>query len=252
MGYFTYAYRGYFSYLIWMLPAILLSLVAQLMVKSAYAKNSKMLNAQGLTGAEAARQVLLRNNVTNVSIVPVSGKLTDHFDPRTNTIHLSEGVFNSASIAAVGIAAHEAGHAVQHAQGYVPNKIRTALVPVTNFGSRIGWILILIGLSLSGYYYYTTTTDTESASYQIGGVLLVIGIILYSTSLLFTLVTLPVEFNASKRALQCIKQNNLLQGTEINGAKQTLTAAALTYVAAAVTALLQLIRIILIAKRRRD
>ncbi len=252
MGYFTYAYMGYFSYLIWMLPAILLSLVAQFMVKSAYAKNSKIMNSQGLTGAEAARQVLLRNNVTNVSIVPVGGKLTDHFDPRTNTIRLSEGVFNATSIAAVGIAAHEAGHAVQHAQGYIPNKIRTTLVPITNFGSKIGWILILIGLSLSGYYYYSTTTDTESATYQIGGVLLVLGIILYSTSLLFTLVTLPVEFNASKRALQCIKQNNLLRGEEVAGAKQTLTAAALTYVAAAVTALLQLVRIILIVKRRRD
>lgn len=252
MGYFTYAYMGYFSYLIWMLPAIILSLVAQFMVKSAYNKNSKIRNSAGLTGAEAARQVLVRNGVTNVSIVPISGKLTDHFDPGTNTISLSEGVYNATSIAAVGIAAHEAGHALQHAQGYVPNKIRTALVPVTNFGSRIGWILILIGLMMSGYYYYSTTVDTESAAYQIGGVLLVLGIILYSTSLLFTLVTLPVEFNASRRALKCIKDNNLLYGAELNGAKQTLTAAALTYVAAAVTALLQLVRIILIAKRRRD
>lgn len=252
MGYFTYAYMGYFYYLLWMLPAILLSLVAQAMVKSAYAKNSKVINSRGLTGAEAARQVLLRNNITNVAIVPVSGKLTDNFDPRSNTIHLSEGVFNSTSVAAVGIAAHEAGHAVQHAQGYTPNKIRTTLVPITNFGSRIGWILILIGLSLSGYYYYTTTVDTESATYELGGVLLILGIILYSTSLLFTLVTLPVEFNASKRALECIKGAGLLQGDEIKGAKQTLRAAALTYVAAAVTALLQLVRIILIAKQRRD
>lgn len=252
MGYFTYSYMGYFSYLIWMLPAILLSLFAQIMVKSAYAKNSKIRNSRGLTGAEAARQVLLQNNITNVAIVPVSGKLTDHFDPRTNTIHLSEGVFNSASIAAVGVAAHEAGHAVQHAQGYAPNKIRSTLVPITNFGSRIGWILILIGLSLSGYYYYSTTTDSSSATYQLGGVLLVIGIILYSTSLLFTLVTLPVEFNASRRALECIENSGLLQGEEIKGAKQTLRAAALTYVAAAVTALLQLVRIILIAKRRSD
>ena len=252
MPYFTYSYMGYFSYLIWMLPAILLSLLAQILVKSAYAKNSKIRNTRGLTGAEAARQVLLQNNVTNVSIVPVSGKLTDHFDPRTNTIHLSEGVFNSTSVAAVGIAAHEAGHAVQHAQNYVPNKIRSTLVPVTNIGSRIGWILILIGLIMSGYYYYSTTTDTSSVTYKMGGVLLVIGIILYSSSLLFTLVTLPVEFNASNRAMKTIKSAGLLQGEELKGARQTLTAAALTYVAAAVTALLQLVRIILIAKQRRD
>lgn len=252
MGYFTYSYMGYFSYLIWMLPAILLSLLAQFLVKSAYSKNSKIQNTRGITGAEAARQVLLANNVSNVSIVPVAGKMTDHFDPRTNTIHLSEGVYNATTIAAVGIAAHEAGHAVQHAEGYMPNKIRTFMVPVTNFGSRIGWILILIGLALSGYYYYSASVDTTSTAYDIGGILLLFGIILYSTSLIFTLITLPVEFNASKRALVTIESRRLLSDEQIDGAKQTLRAAALTYVAAAVTALLQLVRIIMIAKQRRD
>ena len=242
---------GYFSYLIWMLPAIIVSLVAQAMVNSAYSKNSKIQNMRGMTGADAARQVLMANNVTGVNIVPVSGKLTDHFDPRNNTIYLSEGVFNATTIAAVGIAAHEAGHAVQHAEGYLPNKIRSALVPVTNFGSRIGWILILIGFAMSGFYYYYGTVDTESLTYKLGGVVLLLGILLYSTSLLFTLITLPVEFNASKRALNVIRTSNLLTGDQYNGAKQTLTAAALTYVAAPLTALLQLLRIISIAKRRR-
>ncbi len=242
---------GYFSYLMWMLPALIISLIAQAMVNSAYSKNSKIQNMRGMTGADAARHVLMANNVTGVNIVPVNGKLTDHFDPRNNTIYLSEGVYNATTIAAVGIAAHEAGHAVQHAEGYLPNKIRGALVPVTNFGSRIGWILILIGFAMSGFYYYYGTVDTESLTYQLGGIVLVIGILLYSTSLLFTLVTLPVEFNASKRALNVIKNSQLLTGEQYRGAKQTLTAAALTYVAAALTALLQLLRVITIAKRRR-
>ncbi|MBQ2944731.1 MAG: zinc metallopeptidase [Ruminococcus sp.] len=242
---------GYLSYLMWMLPALIISLIAQAMVNSAYSKNSKIQNMRGMTGADAARQVLMANNVTGVNVVPVSGKLTDHFDPRNNTIYLSEGVFNATTIAAVGIAAHEAGHAVQHAEGYLPNKIRGALVPVTNFGSRIGWILILIGFAMSGYYLYYGTVDTTSVTYELGGIVLLVGIILYSTSLLFTLVTLPVEFNASKRALNVIKDAQLLTGEQYQGAKQTLTAAALTYVAAALTALLQLLRVISIAKRRR-
>lgn len=242
---------GYFSYLMWMLPALIISLIAQGLVNSAYNKNSKIQNMRGMTGAEAARQVLLANNVSGVNIVPTQGKLTDHFDPRNNTIYLSEGVYNATTIAAVGIAAHEAGHAVQHAEGYLPNKIRGALVPVTNFGSRIGWILILIGFAMSGFYAYYGTVDTDSLTYQLGGVILVLGIVLYSTSLLFTIVTLPVEFNASNRALKVIRDSQLLTGEQYRGAKQTLTAAALTYVAAAVTALLQLLRVIAIAKRRR-
>ena len=249
---FYYSTLGYFSYLLWMLPAIILSAIAQYMVKSAYNKNSKIRNTSNITGAEAARRVLLNHNITNVAIVPVGGKMTDHFDPRTNTIHLSEGVYNATTIAAVGIAAHEAGHAVQHAEGYVPNKLRSALVPVTNFGSRIGWILIIIGLLMSGYYSYADSPQASSASYDTAGVFLLIGVILYSTSLIFTLVTLPVEFNASKRALATIKHTNMLVGEEYSGAKQTLTAAALTYVAAAITALLQLLRVIMMIKQRRD
>ena len=249
---FYYSYLGYFSYLLWMLPAIILSAIAQFMVRSAYNKNSKIRNSRNLTGAEAARQVLMNHNITNVAIVPVKGKMTDHFDPGTNTIHLSEGVYNATTIAAVGIAAHEAGHAVQHAEGYLPNKIRSVMVPVTNFGSRIGWLLIIIGLIMSGYYSYSESSAATSSAYDTAGVFLLVGVILYSTSLIFTLVTLPVEFNASGRALAVIKDRNMLTGDEYNGAKQTLTAAALTYVAAAVTALLQLLRVLMMIKQRRD
>lgn len=246
MGFF----HGYFEYLLWMLPALIISLIAQAKVKSTYSKYSKVINRMGITGAEAARRVLSAGGVTNVQITSVGGNLTDHFDPRTNTIRLSDGVYNKSTVAAVGIAAHEAGHALQHAEGYVPNKIRSALVPISNIGSRIGWILIIIGFAMSGvsYYYYSTPTTYNS---PVGDALVTIGIILYSTSLLFTLITLPVEFNASKRALKIIESTGMLQGEEYAGAKKTLTAAAMTYVAAALTALLQLLRIITIAKRRR-
>lgn len=246
MGFFY----GYFEYLLWMLPALIISLIAQAKVKSTYSKYSKVINRMGITGAEAARRVLSAGGVTNVQITSVGGNLTDHFDPRTNTIRLSDGVYGRNTVAAVGIAAHEAGHALQHAEGYVPNKIRTALVPITNIGSRIGWILIIIGFAMSGvsYYYYSTPTTYDS---PVGDALVTVGIILYSTSLLFTLITLPVEFNASKRALKIIESTGMLHGEEYEGAKKTLTAAAMTYVAAALTALLQLLRIITIAKRRR-
>lgn len=246
MGFFY----GYFEYLLWMLPALIISLIAQAKVKSTYSKYSKVINRMGITGAEAARRVLSAGGVTNVQITSVGGNLTDHFDPRTNTIRLSDGVYGRNTVAAVGIAAHEAGHALQHAEGYVPNKIRSALVPVTNIGSRIGWILIIIGFAMSGvsYYYYSTPTTYNS---PVGDALVTVGIILYSTSLLFTLITLPVEFNASKRALRIIESTGMLQGEEYEGAKKTLTAAAMTYVAAALTAFLQLLRIILIAKRRK-
>lgn len=246
MGFFY----GYFEYLLWMLPALIISLIAQAKVKSTYSKYSKVINRMGLTGAEAARRVLSAGGVTNVQITSVGGNLTDHFDPRTNTIRLSDGVYGKSTVAAVGIAAHEAGHALQHAEGYLPNKIRSVLVPITNIGSRIGWILIIIGFAMSGvsYYYYSTPTTYDS---PVGDTLVFVGILLYSTSLLFTLITLPVEFNASKRALKIIESTGMLQGEEYEGAKKTLTAAAMTYVAAALTALLQLLRIITIARRRR-
>ena len=172
--------------------------------------------------------------MSGVQIEHVAGKMTDHFDPRTNVIRLSDSVYGSTTIAAVGIAAHEAGHAVQHAQGYLPNKIRGVLVPLANVGSRVSWILIIIGLFLPLQYDWV----------------LYLGILFYALSVLFTIVTLPVEFNASKRALQTIDETNMLMGEEYAGAKKVLSAAAMTYVAAAFTAIMSLLRLLTIANRR--
>ncbi len=223
------------TYFLFMIPCLILSLVCSAKVNTTFNKYSKVSNRRGLTGAQAAYQVLSSNGVTGVKIEPVSGKLTDHFDPRTNTIRLSESVYNSSTVAAVGVAAHEAGHAVQHAQGYLPNKIRSAIVPVANFGSKLSWILIFVGFLLPVQFNFMIT----------------LGIIFFSFSVLFTLVTLPVEFNASKRALETIKGTNLLYEDEYSGAKKTLSAAAMTYVAAAATAVAQLLRLLLLANRRR-
>lgn len=231
MGYLYYD----FSYFLFMLPFMLLSLYCSAKVNSTFSKYSKLSNRRGLTGAQAAQQVLSANGVTGVKIEHVSGNLSDHFDPRTNTIRLSDSVYSNASVAAVGVAAHEAGHAVQHAQGYVPNKIRSAIVPVANFGSKLSWFLIFIGLLLPVQFNFVVT----------------LGIVFFSFSVLFTLVTLPVEFNASKRALQTIENYNLLNEDECKGAKKTLSAAAMTYVAAAAVSVAQLLRLLLIANRRR-
>lgn len=224
------------TYLVFILPCALLSLICQIKVKSNFSKYSQIPNSRSMTGAQAAEYVLRHNGVTGVVIERVSGSLTDHFDPRTNVIRLSDSVYGSASVAAVGVAAHEAGHAVQHANGYVPNKIRSAILPIANIGSKLSWILIIIGL-----IFYA----------RIGTILLYIGIILFSASVLFTVATLPVEFDASRRALRCFRESNLLVGEEYNGAKKVLQAAAMTYVASAITAVMQLLRLIFIAGRRR-
>ncbi len=234
MGYFSYLYYYDWTYILLMIPCILLSLFAQLKVNSAFNKYSKIRNSRNMTGVQAAEYLLRANGVTGVQIEHVSGRLSDHFDPRTNIIRLSDEVYNSSSIAAVGIACHEAGHAVQHAEGYLPNKIRSAILPIANFGSKLSWILIFLGLISSMFQP-----------------LLYIGIVFFSASVLFTIATLPVEFNASSRALACIRDNNLLTDQEYKGAKSTLQAAAMTYVAAAATAVLQLLRLILLANRRR-
>jgi Zn-dependent membrane protease YugP len=224
------------TYIVFILPCFIISLICQIKVKSAFSKYSEIRNSRNMTGAMAAEYVLRQNGVTGVRIEHVSGNLTDHFDPRTNVIRLSDNVYNSASVAAVGIAAHEAGHAVQHAQKYLPNRIRGAIVPISRIGSQLGWFLIIIGLFFSSRSAFT---------------ILYLGIILYSTATLFTIVTLPVEFNASARALKCIKENELLAGDEYKGAKKTLQAAAMTYVASTLTSVMQLLRIILIANNRR-
>ena len=223
------------TYFIFMIPCLILSIYCSAKVNSTFNKYSKVSNRRGLTGAQAAYQVLTANGVTGVRIEQVSGNLTDHFDPRTNTIRLSESVYNSASVAAVGVAAHEAGHAVQHAQNYLPNKIRSAIVPVANIGSKLSWIFIFIGFLLPVQFNFVIT----------------LGIVFFSFSVLFTLVTLPVEFDASRRALATIQGCNLLYDDEYTGAKKTLSAAAMTYVAAAATAVAQLLRLLLLANRRR-
>lgn len=234
MGFF---YGFDWTYLVFIVPCIIITLICQVKVQSTFSKYSKIRNSRNITGAQAAEYVLRQNGVTGVRIEHVSGSMTDHFDPRTNVIRLSDTVYNSNSVAAVGVACHEAGHAVQHAEGYLPNKIRSIILPMAKIGSQLSWILILLGLIFTA---------------KVGFVLLYIGIVLFSLSVLFTIATLPVEFNASKRALECIKTSDLLYGDEYTGAKRTLQAAAMTYVASALTAIMQLLRLIIIARGRRD
>ena len=212
-----------------LIPAILFALWAQFRVKNTYAQYSKAF--AGLTGAEAARMVLEMNGVNDVTIEPIAGELTDHFDPKTKTIRLSKGVYDVTSVAAVGIAAHEAGHAVQYAVGYSPIKLRTAIIPVTQIGSTLSWPLLLIGLALGNQLLATA------------------GVVLFCAVVLFQLVTLPVEFNASNRALDTLGASGYLQEEQLNGAGKVLRAAAMTYVAALAQALAQLLRLLMIANR---
>ena len=236
MGYYYYGFDV--SYLIFVLPCLLLSLWASANVNSTFKKYSKQLSSRGITGAEAARRVLYANGVHNVRIERVSGNLTDHYDPKTNVIRLSDSVYDSTSTAAIGVACHEAGHAVQYAKNYAPIKLRAAIVPITNIGSKLAMPLILIGLLLS---------FGESISYGF----VYAGIACFSLSVIFQLVTLPVEFNASRRAMEAIESGDLLNTEEQKGARKTLTAAALTYVAATAVALAQLLRLLVLFGGRR-
>lgn len=230
MPYFYYGIDPLYLYLV--LPAIVLSLIAQIKVKSTFSKYSDHLC--NYNGADAARRVLEANGVFDVKIERVSGSLTDHYDPKTNVIRLSDAVYGATSISAVGVAAHEAGHAVQYAKGYSPIKVRTAIYPVCNIGSQLSMPLLLIGL-LFNYSF-----------------LMNLGIIFFGTALVFQLVTLPVEFNASKRALVGLRDSSvLLDDSEIKGARKVLSAAALTYIAAFLVSLTQLLRFLIIANRRR-
>ncbi len=224
--YFAYYLTGFI-----MIPVFLFALFCQAKVKSSFSKYSKVANRRGMTGADAAYQLLRLNGITDVKIKKINGSLTDYYDPRAKEICLSQDVFDSRSVAAIGVACHEAGHACQHAQGYAPLKIRNAVIPVTRIGSFLGVPLALIGMFL-----YSDP-------------LIYAGIILYAAVAFFQLVTLPVEFNASKRALQTIETNGFLEGEEYNGAKKVLTAAALTYVAALASALATLLRLFLIVNR---
>ena len=239
MPYYSYSSPFYADAIYWILliPVLILSVYAQAKVSGNFNRYSQIRNRRQVTGAQAAYEVLKAHGIFDVGIQPCRGSLTDHYDPRTNTIYLSEPVYNSATVAAVGVAAHEAGHAVQYAVGYGPIKVRTAIIPVSQFGSRFAFIALMLGLVLYSQPLFA------------------VGIILFSTAALFQLVTLPVEFDASARALATIEGSYLLDDEERTGAKKVLRAAALTYVAALLTTLVQLLRYVLLflgrSNRRR-
>ncbi|MCL2759851.1 MAG: zinc metallopeptidase [Treponema sp.] len=228
-------------YLILVAPTLLLSLWAQVKVKSTFTKYSKISCSRRITGVDAAALLLRANDIRDVKVEAVRGSLTDHYSPSEKRLRLSEPVYGSSSIAAVGVAAHEAGHAIQHAIRWGPLALRSTLVPVANIGSRFGPILAMIGLFITG-----------SESYGVYSSLLFnIGILLFGGAVLFYVITLPVEFNASNRAIAILRANNVLNENELEGVKKVLTAAALTYVASALTAIMSLLRLILLSRRRR-
>ncbi len=220
--------------MILLIPGLLLGLWAQFRVKAAYAKYGRIGTARGVTAEEVSREMLARDGNAGVAVEPVAGELTDNYDPRSNVLHLSQGVYGSGSIAAIGIAAHECGHAMQKRHDYGPLKLRTAFVPVVNIGSRAYFPLFLLGIIFSWEPLVT------------------VGILCFSLTLLFSLVTLPVEFNASHRALAALSEGGYVTEEELTGVRAVLGAAALTYVAAAITSLLQLLRLLLISRNRRS
>lgn len=219
------------------LIGVVICLAASAKMNSTFSKYSRIRNHAGMTGKDAAERILGQAGIRDVRVEHIAGNLTDHYDPRDKVLRLSDATYNSASVAAVGVAAHECGHAIQHATGYSPLKIRGSLVPAANLGSKLAWPLILVGLILGG---------------QTSALLLNIGIILFSFAVLFQLVTLPVEFNASNRAIHILGSTGILYEEEVSATKKVLFAAALTYVAGAASSILQLLRIILISRGRRD
>ena len=222
-----------FYYLVLVVPTIILSMIAQIMVKSTFAKYSKIQCSKRITGQDSAALLLKANSIRDVRIEPVGGSLTDHYDPSSKVLRLSQPVYNQNSIAAVGVAAHETGHAIQHARGYGPLALRGTLVPVANIGSMLGPYIAMAGLFLAM------------------PMLLNIGIVLFGGAVLFYVITLPVEFNASARAIAILRSNNVLTKDELKGVKKVLTAAAMTYVASALTAMMSLLRLILLSRSRR-
>lgn len=219
------------------LVGVVICLLASSKMNSTFNRYSRVRSHSGITGREAAEQILRRAGIYDVRVEHVSGNLTDHYDPRSKVLRLSDATYHSTSVAALGVAAHECGHAMQHATGYAPLQIRGALVPVANFGSTIAWPLILIGLFFGG---------------QSSAMLLNLGILAFSMAVLFQIVTLPVEFNASNRAIRILGSSGMLYEDEVNATKKVLTAAALTYVASAASAILQLLRILILTGYRRN
>ena len=236
-----YYYGFDWTYIVIVLPCFLLALLASSRVNSTFKRYSQQISTRHITGREAAQRVLLANGISNVRIERVSGKLTDHYDPKTNVIRLSDAVYDSTSTAAIGVACHEAGHAAQYAHDYFPIKIRAAIIPLTNFGSKLAMPLILLGIVFSTFGNFSYT-------------LVYIGIACFALSLIFQLVTLPVEFNASRRAMRAIENAQILTEQEQHGARKTLSAAAMTYVAAVAVSAAQLLRLIILfgGRRRND
>ncbi len=230
----------YDSTMLIVIPFAIFAMYAQSKISSTYSKYSKVTSRKGLTGADIARQLLNLAGIYDVTVERVAGNLTDHYDPRAKVLRLSDVVYNSTSIAAIGVAAHETGHAVQHNTSYAPLSIRNAIVPVVNFGSKLSMPLILIGLLFS------------AGRGGMGIMLLYAGIILFSGVVIFQLITLPVEFNASNRAIDMLEQHNILAADEIPQARKVLNSAALTYVAAAAVSLANLLRLLLLANRRSN
>lgn len=231
-------YPFYFdsTYLLVIIGAVL-CLLASGRVHSTYSKYQRVRSTSGLTGSEAARRILSYAGIHDVSVERVTGNLTDHYDPRSKVLRLSDSTYNSPSVAAIGVAAHECGHAIQHARNYAPLNFRSALVPVANLGSTIAWPLIVIGFLFNN---------------QTSQLLITIGILAFSLAVLFQIVTLPVEFNASGRAIQVLGETGMLRSEELSMTKKVLSAAALTYVASAAASILQLLRLVLLNNRRSD
>lgn len=227
------------TYLYIVLPAVIFALIASGRVKSTFNKYSKQYSASRITGAQAAQRVLNLNGLTNTKIERIAGNLTDHYDPKENVIRLSSPVFDSTSTAAIGVACHEAGHALQYAQGYGPIKLRAAIIPATNIGSKLAMPLVIIGLLMS---YYGEAYLTVAY----------VGIVFFTACVFFQLVTLPVEFNASHRALASIEGQGMLSDSELEGSRKVLRAAAMTYVAALAVSLAQLLRLLVLVNGRRD
>ena len=234
--YYGYGYGMYWdpTYFL-VIIGLIITMIASAKVKSTYARYERVCSHSGITAAQAAEQILHGAGLYNVRIERISGQLTDNYDPRSKVLHLSDSTFRSTSVAAIGVAAHECGHAIQDARDYAPLRIRGAIVPVVNFGSALSWPIILVGVLLSFTQFLIT-----------------LGIILFSLTVLFQLVTLPVEFNASSRALQILGDSHILYDDELSSARKVLKAAALTYVAGAAASILQLLRLILLFGRRDD
>lgn len=237
MPYYGYGYYWMdYTYILVVIGAVI-CLIASASMKNTYNRYSRVRSLSGMTGAMAAERILRNAGITDVQVQHVSGNLTDHYNPKNKTLNLSDSVYGSASVAAVGVAAHECGHAIQHAKGYIPLRVRGAFVPVANFGSQLAWPLIIIGLIFNG---------------SMSSILIQAGIFMFSLAVLFQLITLPVEFNASHRAMGELERTGILGGEELRHTRKVLTAAAMTYVAGAASAILQLLRLILLFGGKRD